>query len=494
MPSVFCHIGPERIISEPGSLISDLKQTIAIGTKRRVQHRKQLTDDILMKLKEDEEMLNSSYDQLKEMSERLSLLYQEQGSLLQEEKEKNEQLLDRVAKLQDKNNHLHKSQSELTSNIDHLSRENDRLANEVQALTVQLESEMTRLNKALEEQEEKLEKQQEKLGKKEEKLEEQEEKLEEQDRILNREKEDKKRLEVELKQQKQEYDRELGRVATEKNQLEELARQFEQSWRISHKDITMTGKELGKGGWGGVSVGVFREQRVAVKQLHDLIISKEHLASMNREISTMSRLRHPNLLLFIGAALDHPSGNPLLVVEIMDTTLRTAYEKKQLTEDSAKLLVLRDTAAGLNYLHCHPDEIIHRDVSSANVLLESRGPNKWRAKLSDFGSANIARKSFTQAPGAAVYGAPEALVSVVNIAKKKAQTTKVDVFSYGILVCEVMIGQFPEMEQFHAMLQSVSGSHPPLGQLVQDCISEDPANRPTMKIVISQIDKQLQNY
>ena len=472
-------IVPESV-SEADSLISDLKQKIAIGKETRV-HRKQLTDDILMKLKEDEELLSSNYDQLKEMSERLSLLYQEQGSLLQEERRKNKQLIEHVTNLQDKNNHLQKSQSELTSNIDHLSRENDRLASEAQMLTVRLEAEKCRLNEALEEHGKKLEEW-------EEKLEKQEEKMKEQDQMLDREKDNKERLEVQLKQQKQEYDRELGRMATQKKQLEELARQFEQSWRISHKDITMTGEKIGVGAFGGVSVGVFREQRVAVKQLHDLIMSKENLALMNREISTMSRLRHPNLLLFIGAALDHPSGNPLLVVEIMDISLRKAYEKKQLAEDGAKLSVLRDTAAGLNYLHCHPDEIIHRDVSSANVLLESRGPNKWRAKLSDFGSANIARKSFTQAPGAAVYGAPEALVSVVNIRKKKPQTTKVDVFSYGILVCEVMIGQFPDMERFHAMLQSVSGSHPPLGQLVQDCISEDPADRPTMKIVISQID------
>ena len=141
-----------------------------------------------------------------------------------------------------------------------------------------------------------------------------------------------------------------------------------------------------RGGWGAVRVGVFREQRVAVKQLHEVIVSENNLAVMNREINTMSKLHHPNLLLFIGAVLDDPSKNPLIITEIMDTSLRQAYEKGQLTDKSTKLSVLRDTAAGLNYLHCHPDEIIHRDVSSANVLLESRGPNKWRAKLSDFGS------------------------------------------------------------------------------------------------------------
>ena len=476
-------------ISEADSLISGLKRTIAIREEKRMSAL-QLANDFFTKLKEDEELLNNSYDQLKEMSERLSLLYQEQGSLLKEEKGKNEQLLDRVTKLQDKNNHLQKSQSELTSYIDHISRENDKLSNEAQMLKLQMERKTTQLNKALEEQEEKfeelkekLEEQVEKLEEQKEKLEEQEEKLEEQNRMLDREKDDKKRLEVELKQQKQEYDRELGRVATEKNQLEELARQFEQSWRISYKDISMTKEKLGEGGWGGVSVGVFREQKVAVKQMHNLIVSDTNLALMNREISTMSRLRHPNLLLFIGAALDHPSGNPLLVTEIMDTSLRNAYEKKQLTEDGAKLSVLRDTAAGLNYLHCHPDEIIHRDVSSANVLLESRGPNKWRAKVSDFGSANIARKSFTQAPGALVYSAPEILQNVRS-KRKVQQTCKADVFSFGVLMCEVVACKFPD--EFDDMVKGLSADSP-ITHMILECTQDNPARRPAMRDVLRQM-------
>ena len=112
-----------------------------------------------------------------------------------------------------------------------------------------------------------------------------------------------KRLRNEAISAKQEYDMELERMTTNKNELEKLVKQFQRSWRISHKDISMTKEKLGEGGWGGVSVGMFREQRVAVKQLHKLIVCKMNLTLMNREISTMSRLRHPNLLLFIGAAL-----------------------------------------------------------------------------------------------------------------------------------------------------------------------------------------------
>ena len=174
----------------------------------------------------------------------------------------------------------------------------------------------------------------------------------------------------------------------------------------------------------------------------------------------------------------------------MDTSLRQAYEKGQLTDKSTKLSVLRDTAAGLNYLHSHPDEIIHRDVSSANVLLESRGPNKWRAKLSDFGSANIARDAVTLKAGAAVYSAPESLVSLLD-SKKQRLTTKMDVFSYGVLLCEVMTSSFPNWDLFDTMLQRVSDSSPLIGRLIKACIDRHPTERPSMKDVILELDEHL---
>ena len=275
----------------------------------------------------------------------------------------------------------------------------------------------------------------------------------------------------------------------EKKVLQAQCAEIKNSWTISYTSIQETEKELGRGGWGVIRVGIFREQRVAVKELYESIVSDSTLAVIHREISTMSRLRHPNLLLFIGAVLDHPSGNPLIITEIMDTSLRQAYKEGQLTDKSIKLSVLRDTAAGLNYLHCHPEEIIHRDVSSANVLLESRGPNKWRAKLSDFGSANIACNAITQAPGAAAYAAPETQCTLAD-SETKPQTTKIDVYSFGILLCEVMSCSLPyPSKKFHEMLQSVSSSSPLLGHLIQSCIKTNPSDRPTTKQIISLIDK-----
>ena len=182
--------------------------------------------------------------------------------------------------------------------------------------------------------------------------------------------------------------------------------------------------------------------------MHEIIVSPEFLQLFNREISIMARLRHPNLLQFIGAILDHPSGIPMIITEIMDISLRQAYEKKQLSPVpiSTCLSIMRDVAVGLNYLHSLADPIIHRDVSSANVLLESKGTGKWKTKITDFGSAKFARSALTKAPGTEIYGAPEAYQGILSFHKK--QTPKMDVYSYGILLCEVMTGQYPVREQF----------------------------------------------
>ena len=304
---------------------------------------------------------------------------------------------------------------------------------------------------------------------------------------LNTVRTDHQQLQIVLRQKDRDYQ-------IEKTHLGEQIRKLQESWKVSHKDVKITQEELGRGGWGVIQVGLFREQRVAVKQLYKVITSKDNLTLMHREINTMSKLRHPNLLLFIGAVLDHPSGNPLIITEIMDASLRDVYKRNQLTNEMTKLTILRDVAAGLNYLHCLDDPIIHRDVSSANVLLESKGPDRWKAKLSDFGSANIARNAITTAPGAPVYSPPECVAATVAIkVSKKQQTTKIDVFSFGVLLCEIMTCRFPDLDQFHGMLHNVATSSPPIAQLIRTCVEEEAENRPTIRTVIQQLDERMKS-
>ena len=167
-------------------------------------------------------------------------------------------------------------------------------------------------------------------------------------------------------------------------------------WIIARHEIQMTDKCLGRGGWGSVYEGVYCGCSVAVKQIHDLILSPHNIRLFNREMEIASKCHHPHLLQFIGATNDEES--PLFVTELMENNLRILLEQRQLSEREIRAISL-DEACGLNYLHHKkPVPIIHRDVSSANVLLWRQG-DKWRGKVSDHGTC----------PGAMIYSAPEAL-------------------------------------------------------------------------------------
>ena len=127
-----------------------------------------------------------------------------------------------------------------------------------------------------------------------------------------------------------------------------------------------------------------------------------------REVGMASRCRHPCLLQFIGATTDE---RPLLVTEILDCSLKGKLNNAEdVTPVSANdvPVISRDVALGLNYLHQQPIPIIHHDVSSVNVLLWRRD-GRWRAKLSDYGTANFVRQSNINYAGAVIYSAPEFL-------------------------------------------------------------------------------------
>ena len=272
-------------------------------------------------------------------------------------------------------------------------------------------------------------------------------------------------------------------------EIMQLKRQLaETTWKVSHNEITLTEEELGRGGWGVIKIGIFQEQRVAVKQMYQVIMSSDNLELIYREINTMATLRHPNILQFIGAVLDDPSGNPMIITEVMDTTLRNAYINRELIPDPScqptLLTIMRDVAAGLNYLHCLHDPIIHRDISSSNVLLEYKGHQKWKTKISDFGSANKAHKAVTIAAGAFVYSAPESSQDIIH----KEQTTKMDCYSYGILLCEIMTCRFPDLSVFQEMLRQMFAMSRNIYELILSCIKKDPEARPSMKRIIERLD------
>lgn len=175
-------------------------------------------------------------------------------------------------------------------------------------------------------------------------------------------------------------------------------------WIIDRDEVVIQNALLGEGGWGQVKLGNFRGTDVAVKQIHQLILSPHNRRLFNREMTIAARCRHPCLLQFIGATCD--DGIPLFLSELMETDLRSCLARAALVH--AEVITLgMDVALALNYLHKQrPVPIIHRDISSANVLIWYKG-QEMHGKLSDYGAANFMRISMTRHPGASLYSAPE---------------------------------------------------------------------------------------
>ena len=234
-----------------------------------------------------------------------------------------------------------------------------------------------------------------------------------------------------LRRQLRERDQEVNELelslSLAQQTISEQQQQETCDWVISRDEIQMTNKCLGRGGWGSVYEGVYCGCTVAVKQIHDLILSPHNIRLFEREMNIASKCRHPHLLQFIGATNDE--GNPLFVTELMEKSLRTLLEQRQLAEIEIRVISL-DVARAINYLHQKkPEPIIHRDVSSANVLLWRQG-DQWRSKVSDYGTANFMQQTMTVAPGAMIYSSPEALTSNQTV-KVSFRDVRIFLFSTG---------------------------------------------------------------
>ena len=255
--------------------------------------------------------------------------------------------------------------------------------------------------------------------------------------------------------------------------------QNESSWIISREEIHMTEHILGRGGWGEVKVATFRGLRVAAKCLHELIISQYNISVFAREMSIAAKVRHPNLLQFIGATR---VGSPIILCELMPTSLRKELETGPLTRPQI-IKVSQDVSSALNYLHLwKPHPILHRDVSSPNVLLEPSGSGQWKGKLSDYGSANLAQNisSTSVGPGNPFYSAPEAQFP-------DNHSPAMDVYSFGVLLVEMILCQPPSPTTAERERQAESIRWPSIKPLVKQCFNRQPTNRPSIAQVLSDL-------
>ena len=264
------------------------------------------------------------------------------------------------------------------------------------------------------------------------------------------------------------------------------------SWKVPRREVQVI-EQIGEGASGLVSRGRFQGQTVAVKQIHRWILQQVYvLNEFKREVGIMATIQHPNLVRFIAAVFDdrvkQHLDSPLLVLELLHANLRNAYNEYDLGP-SKSVQIFCDVAYGLHYLHEHSEPIIHRDVSAPNVLLESLPGDMWRAKLSDFGSANFLKRAKTFGVGAIVYTAPEMFPREGPSTPMPRPTTKCDVFSYGIVVVEVITKTMPTTENRHELFGEVKRKWRLMYNLVSECTEVSPHARPTMADVLNTLNR-----
>ena len=125
-------------------------------------------------------------------------------------------------------------------------------------------------------------------------------------------------------------------------------REEQPHWVVRREEVELTEEVLGIGGWGVVKIAKFRGLRVAAKFLHKIIISNYNRRQFSREMEIAAKIRHPNLLLFIGATRE---GEAVILTELMPTSLRRELETRVMPRVQITSIA-QDVACALRYLQC----------------------------------------------------------------------------------------------------------------------------------------------
>ena len=266
--------------------------------------------------------------------------------------------------------------------------------------------------------------------------------------------------------------------------------------------ILYRNRQLGQGSYGVVCKAKFGHLPCAAKLLHPIFFRTDDpgcdrmVRRFERECEFLSGLRHPNIVQYLGLYRDPESGLPVLLMELMEQSLTTFLESSALPLLlCVQVDLCEDVALALTYLHGRG--IIHRDLSSNNILLVG---NK-RAKLTDFGMSKLMDSQLhftplTQCPGCPVFMPPEALLLPPKYSKK------LDSFSFGVVGVQVITRRFPspaqamsivedarsptgviqipvsEIERRKNDLEAVPHAHP-LKPLLLRCLNDSSSKRPS---------------
>ena len=257
---------------------------------------------------------------------------------------------------------------------------------------------------------------------------------------------------------------------------------------------------LGTGAYGQVCKATLDELPCAAKLLHPILVDPNNPRNRTRfeqECRCLSEIRHPNIVQYLGVAQDEETGLPVLLMELMDDSLTHFLEQSE--EPLAyhvQVNISHDIALAIAFLHLN--RIVHRDLSSNNVLVIGVGS---RAKVTDFGMSKLTELNprmtgLTKCPGTPAYMSPEALLD------PPVYTEKLDCFQTGVLMIQTITRKFPdpgpamnrvrdaryptgwanapvpEVERRQNHLSLIPQTHPMLHVAV-DCLKDTDSERPS---------------
>ena len=203
-------------------------------------------------------------------------------------------------------------------------------------------------------------------------------------------------------------------------------------------------QSLGHGSYGAVYKAKCDQLPCAAKVLHPTILDPRDpgagkiMERFQQECTFLENIRHPNIVQYLGITMDPESRLPVLLMELLDESLTKLLERSQQSlVYSIQVDICHDITLAVAYLHSN--DIIHRDLSSNNVLIIAGR----RAKVTDFGMSKLAGAAptmtpLTKCPGTVAYMPPEAL------REPPRYTKMLDCFSEGVIMIQVCTRLWPE--------------------------------------------------
>ncbi|KAL8236079.1 hypothetical protein R6Q59_017160 [Mikania micrantha] len=250
---------------------------------------------------------------------------------------------------------------------------------------------------------------------------------------------------------------------------------------------------------GTFTIASWRGIKVAVKKLgDDLFTDKEKVRAFRDELELLQKIRHPNVVQFLGAVTQ---SSPMMIVTeyLPKGDLRLFLKRKGALKPITALKFAMDIARGMNYLHENkPEPIIHRDLEPSNILRADSG----HLKVADFGISELLKvtkkvkqeKLLSYHDTTWRYVAPE-------VFRNEDYDTKVDVFSFALILQEMIEGHQPFFNKNEDDVPKayVSKERPPfnaptksyahgLKELIEECWHENPDKRPTFRKIISRLE------